>query len=833
MRATREQGTKNRAWAMKSLRIELCAIIGLLLVLPAGAQQLELKSGVVNPLYVPPEPSGPPDGDNEVALPKTANSNYLGVGSTGGGSGPIKDASEPGEAYPANPDKSMVLTRGVFGSPFASGVPRYAMGEVIPPPLVQADRTTPAGPGYWRVKPLLPGESLPGVTGTPLGTVEVTQSSENGSLVTVSTVPDQLVVGAMLLGQPITKIQGDAPGPYLVTLAGNANETIANARQVEITPALSYYFSPHSERVYASQPGRVTITWVTRAPTAGADYESLTETFAVSSRPAKPTRKIFWTEGGFDGPLIQITDGWISTVNPIYNPTVPKAVPEEVDIPGRDPAVPNLNTLYFDKFVGVGQLHAYNVEGRILIEYLGDVRQGNDVYHQIGTEVVDIVRIPPVTNAVVHLGQEILPHDGDASLVASPLLSTVQGGVNYYGETPRSDGTTAYWAERETSAPQNPDNGDPASNDAYNRVAFYWLEEGEFGIRWPKFQNRYWLRWSPDLSDYAHYTVGSDGSTSDTGISFEAGEIPEIIFQDDPVQSEAQIDLPTQRFFVTFAAHADRRNRALLKFSSDSGELWYVNVYTQAEDRGIVPLASEVSNSFETIVTVPSTENLAVGMTVSGPGIVGTATILEILDGARYRLSQQIPDATSDLRYNERALESSADSDFFVIGLVDSTVGLLEDQVVANLAGSYVGRITLVGDDFFVMDPHEEFAQGIPYPEFETARYQVFTPWPNPQIVTGLDVTTIAATFTITVPSTEGLLPGTAVTGSDIEGLAYVDGILSETQYLLTDFVFPGTEAYSYFLSLSSEPPPSQLSTQHLHNNGPHYHSHWLFYGPS
>ena len=53
-----------------------------------------------------------------------------------------------------------------------------------------------------------------------------------------------------------------------------------------------------------------------------------------------------------------------------------------------------------------------------------------------------------------------------------------------------------------------------------------------------------------------------------------------------------------------------------------------------------------------TTVTVNSTANLVVGMTVTGPGITGTATVESITDTTRYVLSQNIPDTTSDLTYD-------------------------------------------------------------------------------------------------------------------------------------------------------------------------------------
>ncbi|NJK32865.1 MAG: hypothetical protein HC927_10910, partial [Deltaproteobacteria bacterium] len=57
-----------------------------------------------------------------------------------------------------------------------------------------------------------------------------------------------------------------------------------------------------------SKPGEVTPT-----------YKFRQETFAVSSASQSPARVIYWTEKGFDGPLINIPIGRIVRVNPVFN----------------------------------------------------------------------------------------------------------------------------------------------------------------------------------------------------------------------------------------------------------------------------------------------------------------------------------------------------------------------------------------------------------------------------------------------------------------------------------------------------------------------------------
>jgi hypothetical protein len=651
---------------MKIRLFHVTAIVSTLLLGPQVHAQYELKAGNFNSIYAPynaaggsATPAGPPAGSNQAALPATLNSNFRGMGQVAGSSA-IQDFTPNdgtpgvipaafGDRFPSTPDHAVVLGRSTIGGSFASGVPRYFMGDVITPPLVMVDGITPAPANYWRSKPVAPGEilSLAGGPAAPVPaySVSVTSSSTSLKQVTVASVTTGVVVGATVLGQPITTITGN-----ILTLAGNANQTISGAESVTVTPALSYYYSPHAEKVFASQPGRVTVTWVTLAPVSGNYYQVMSESFAVSSNTSSPVRTIYWTEGGFDGPKVRITDSRISTVNPVFHSTVPKAVAQEVAIPGNDPAITTLTTLSFDKYQGSGQLHAYNVEGRIMIEYLGGVRLGADVYEWLGSEIVDIVRTPEVNYTTAYLGQEIQSHDGDTSLLASPVLNSSSDSSSYYGTSVRPDGSQVYYAERETSAVNQPDDGTPSSAAAYNKVVFYWSEKGAFDIMWPKFQDRYWLRWSPDLSDYAHYTVDEAGSTPSTGIQFTDGALPEIIFQDDGAQTEARIDLLTQRFFVGFAAGSDQVNRTLLKFS-DGADNWYVNLYSQFEGRSRQLSSTSQTVAGVTTLTVPTTAGLEVGMIVTGGTITGTATIVSITDGTHVVISQNLANGTSDLTY--------------------------------------------------------------------------------------------------------------------------------------------------------------------------------------
>ncbi len=622
-------------------------LLGCLLHVPeAHAQQsLELKPGNFNPLYIPGDP----------------NSTFSNMGGSTASDGPISTSAVHGDRYPSNPANTLVLTRSTTGGMFAAGAPLYFMGDEILPPLVRINNTTMTlaeARNYWRAQPVLPGENVSGLGIIyPLEDVTITSAPAAGSLdkttVSISTKPASLIVGATLLGQPVSKITGT--GPWVVVIAGDANETISSNSVRKVTPATPYYYSRHADKVYASEPAQVTIKWVRRSLPGSPTLANSTkdETFFVSGSTRNPVRTIYWTEGSFNGPIVQITDGRVTSVNPAYYSAVPKAVAEEVSIPGYTPLIPKLTTLSFDKFNGIGQLHAYNVEGRILIEYLGNIRVG-DTHESLGTDVVEIKRTPDLNLVSQNLGTELRPRipeqEEDKWLIASPVLTNTQGAASYYGTSTRPDGTLVYYAERTTSAANNPDNGEPVSSDAYNKVVFYWMETfpDNFGIRWPKFQTRYWQRWSPNLSDYAHYTVDAAGSTPATGVSFPGGSLPTLVFQDDPAQAEAVVDVNSQRLFVTFApTNPERRSRSLLKFTSNN-DVWYVNLYSQAEGRQTTRSVNANGTSTVTLTGGETTAGLETGMVVTGTGVPGgAATIVSIENSTQFVLSSNVSTDTT------------------------------------------------------------------------------------------------------------------------------------------------------------------------------------------
>ncbi len=525
---------------------------GALLALAAAAAvraQYEIKTGAYNTLY---RGTVPLEADNTPPILST-QPQFAGVGVTAASLSAIAPSATltvrfpsqinvvPGSSTPTG--TAVVHLRSSFGGAFASGAPRYLFGDYLTPPATDdAGNPLAANSTYWRAQPVQPGENFT-----------------------------------------------HADGPQ------DASPKIAAGT------TLNYYYSPHAEKAFASQAGRVAITWVSRVPVAsGTDtrlrYRFREETFAVSSATNKPTRTIFWTEKSFNGPIVNVPIGNIETVNPVYNALVPALVGTEYKPVGvstnADPATaapPEKRTVWFEKPSGIGQLHAYNVEGRLIIEYLGKLRPGSSsVYTFLGADVVDVTRVAPTVNVEVDLGEKLTPRDVDGRLpaggsewLASPVVSLVPDGQTYYGTHTRPDGVVEYYAERENSTP--------------DRVGFYWLARAAAGIAgesgadivglyWPKTKNAYIQKWPTALNAFSHVVVGAAGSTTATGVQFAAGQLPQVVFQDDGNQTETTLDNGTQRLVTVFPAGGDGLNRTLLRFTTGS-EVWYLRLYIQAENR--------------------------------------------------------------------------------------------------------------------------------------------------------------------------------------------------------------------------------------------------------
>jgi len=300
---------------------------------------------------------------------------------------------------------------------------------------------------------------------------------------------------------------------------------------------------------------------------------------------------IYWTENGYTGPSISVPSGRLSQMNIIYNTLVPESVktPEQpwnvglVDYTETDPEKQRYKTVYYAN----NTLYAYNVEGRVFIEYLGSPKP-DGTYEQKGVEVVQIVKnaIPKVRT--VDLGEPLYydpVEDGAGDeMELSPKVQVGLGvnGPAYIDQQVLSNGVdTSLFAVRETQADVV-----NSKKSLDNTVLVYWMETAQLGLLWPKQYVGYIQQWPDDVAKYSLYArpdASVDGGvelSQSTGVQLDSSNNPVLVYQDDP--DSAQAVKTAGNLFYTLVTSATPTCRALLRYSKD-GDVWFERVFSQLD----------------------------------------------------------------------------------------------------------------------------------------------------------------------------------------------------------------------------------------------------------
>lgn len=340
-----------------------------------------------------------------------------------------------------------------------------------------------------------------------------------------------------------------------------------------------YYWSRHAQAVFATRPGPITIAWRRAQPVpdvdpvdyannpdfaviAGRVYRLFRQSYLVSGSSMKPPRRMYWTEGSFSssGLPVDVPEG--VTVNFIYTANFPKTVDEAYEDPGASPPVPpgegdvltELRTIFYDP--DRKSIRAYNWQGRILLELLGDVLEDDRRQH-LGFEIIDVVRRVNPADIEVELGERLTAWEGgsppDGHLVPRTLLRSTDNlfAFQHFAE----GGRVQFYAIRET--------------ENLNDFLLHWTEEGVEGLRWPSRFTRYNMVWPDDISKYSHYirpSVETEAEARETAVEMPLSNVPIIEYQDPLDQPRAKL---TETFaFYTFLDEDYPAHRTLLRFMS-------------------------------------------------------------------------------------------------------------------------------------------------------------------------------------------------------------------------------------------------------------------------
>ncbi|HYG34299.1 MAG TPA: putative Ig domain-containing protein, partial [Clostridia bacterium] len=346
-----------------------------------------------------------------------------------------------------------------------------------------------------------------------------------------------------------------------------------------------YYWSPHARQVFAIQAGPMMVTWRKASPytsaTVPTDYVNANgpvsfETnggtiyllysvrYVASGSAVKPPRKMYWTEHEFRnlGKPVVVPAARVGGVNIVYNNNFPRTVPTEYVGPGHtkptegttNQIMPELRSLWYDQ--SLGTICAYNAEGRVFVELLGDARPDGQTREHLGFEIVDVFRQPSPSDVRIELGELITPPPPGSlqDLYPEPVLQSSGASFTFQHNIPGSD-KVEYYATRETHN--------------LNDYVVHWMEESLVGLKWPSLFGRYRLVWPADASKYSHYVrplAATEDQAKLTAIALPTQNAPTIEYQDPLDRPRAKL---TEEFkFYTWLDTAHPAHRTLLRFSA-------------------------------------------------------------------------------------------------------------------------------------------------------------------------------------------------------------------------------------------------------------------------
>jgi hypothetical protein len=355
---------------------------------------------------------------------------------------------------------------------------------------------------------------------------------------------------SFLFGSVIPVADTDENGILLTNIV---KESYWQAQPFGSSNDTAYYWSPNAQQVYATQPGPVNITWIKAAPYTAATvptnysdsqygtvsfytngssiYLLHTVPYIVAASPVKTPRKIFWNQKSFQniGKLVTIPTALVRDIKIVYNNTFPVTSTAEYTPSGYvDPTAgtsyegqgqKEMRTLWYNN----GSINAYNIEGRVFVELLGDVR-ADKTQVQLGYEIVDVAMQATPQDVTVELGERLPPPAPGSWATLSPeplnqlVISTTTYG--YQHAVVGSDDIELYAA---------------AVTSNLNDYQVFWMEAGEVGIKWPAVLARYKLIWPTDIAKYSHYVrpvVSSEAEAMETAVALTSSDVPAIQYQD-------------------------------------------------------------------------------------------------------------------------------------------------------------------------------------------------------------------------------------------------------------------------------------------------------------
>jgi hypothetical protein len=254
----------------------------------------------------------------------------------------------------------------------------------------------------------------------------------------------------------------------------------------------SFIFDNIGKAVYVQTGGNLTFTW---AATDGT-YETRNY-IASGSTQGRPYR-LFWTDGDWQGPPIDLSGKFVKLYGP-SNLTTPE-YGDRVDTSGGMLTTQNNVVVYgvfLDRSNSSTTLYAYSggrtsLSGQFILAYY-DSGAFDELKH---IQVIEVGQ-PDIVDMTGYIGEAIQPHGSGHStdgLRAQPVTDT--------SATLSEDEYGPYYYQHKGSYSYSPKNNYVFplrdTTDAPWRLDVYWMEDDAYGVSWPFERCQYSCKWNED-----------------------------------------------------------------------------------------------------------------------------------------------------------------------------------------------------------------------------------------------------------------------------------------------------------------------------------------------
>ncbi len=365
-----------------------------------------------------------------------------------------------------------------------------------------------------------------------------------------------------------------------------------------------FYWSAGQEKLFATRPGPVDIIWIKQTAVetrdnpkttgraeagsegtqlhttinngvkmlwyeqAGVFYRAYKEQIIISGSPVKPSKRIYWDT------MVEIPESRIHAVNVVYNDTFPETVEdgtplaiEGVSSTTDDGVAQQTQTLWYSS--SENSLKALNREGRVFVEFLGNMVPGKNFRKSLGFEIVDVKEISSMERAEVELGEpfpvltSVGQHAEGSNLSLFPKIANTLSGNNFVKRQfsgVNHEGATFYAIQRTF----NP-----------NDLIMWWMVEGVQGIKWPERKVSYELYWPGNPAKYSHYIrpqVDTEEAAKQTAVQLPTKNAPRIVYQD--AASTPKAKLTSDYKFYTYLDGVTPIHRTLIEFTAEDNLMY-------------------------------------------------------------------------------------------------------------------------------------------------------------------------------------------------------------------------------------------------------------------